>query len=392
MTSVVIDHRNKTVLAGFVIMIIFALVPFAQVQVQAREIHREQTEHGTIIVEEVATGLSYPWAMVFLPDGSALITEREGRLRLMAPDGSLSAGLSGVPEVYASGQGGLLDIALDPDFGSNRRVYLSYAEPRSQGENATAVARAVLDDSNKWLSNVEVIFQQQPSYSGNKHFGSRLVFAPDGNLFVTLGERSSLRDEAQNLGNHLGTVVRIAPDGSVPDDNPFVGQDGVMPEIWSYGHRNPQGAALNPESGELWLHEHGPRGGDEVNIPEAGKNYGWPVITHGQEYFGGEIGVGTEKEGMEQPIHYWVPSIAPSGMAFYTGDAVDEWQGDIFVGALAGRLLVRLDREDDRITGEERMLEDLGERIRDVSMGPDGMIYLLTDASSGRVLRLRPGA
>ena len=254
MTSVVIDHRKKTVLAGSVIMIIFALVPFAQVQVQAREIHREQTGHGTVIVEEVATGLSYPWAMAFLPDGSALITEREGRLRLMAPDGSLSAGLSGVPEVYASGQGGLLDIALDPDFGSNRRVYLSYAEPRSQGENATAVARAVLDDSNKWLSNAEVIFQQQPSYSGNKHFGSRLVFAPDGNLFVTLGERSSLRDEAQNLGNHLGTVVRIAPDGSVPDDNPFVGQNGVMPEIWSYGHRNPQGAALNPESGELWLH------------------------------------------------------------------------------------------------------------------------------------------
>ena len=389
MTSVVINHRKKTVLVGSVIMIIFALVPFAQTQLQAREIHREQTGHGTVIVEEVATGLSYPWAMAFLPDGSALITEREGRLRLMAPDGSLSAGLSGVPEVYASGQGGLLDVALDPDFENNRQIYLSYAEPRSQGENATAVARAVLDDSNKWLSNVEVIFQQQPSYSGNKHFGSRLVFASDGNLFVTLGERSSLRDEAQNLSNHLGTVVRVAPDGSVPADNPFVGRDGVMPEIWSYGHRNPQGAALNPESGELWLHEHGPRGGDEVNIPEAGKNYGWPVITHGQEYFGGEIGVGKEKEGMELPIHYWVPSIAPSGMAFYTGDQVDEWQGDIFVGALAGRLLVRLDRDGDRITGEERMLEDLGERIRDVRMGPDGMIYLLTDASSGRVLRIR---
>ncbi len=389
MTSGVINHRKKTVFAGSVIMIIFALVPFAQTQLQAREIHREQTGHGTVIVEEVATGLSYPWAMAFLPDGSALITEREGRLRLMAPDGSLSAGLSGVPEVYASGQGGLLDVALDPDFENNRQIYLSYAEPRSQGENATAVARAVLDDSNKWLSNVEVIFQQQPSYSGNKHFGSRLVFAPDGNLFVTLGERSSLRDEAQNLSNHLGTVVRVAPDGSVPADNPFVGRDGVMPEIWSYGHRNPQGAALNPESGELWLHEHGPRGGDEVNIPEAGKNYGWPVITHGQEYFGGEIGVGKEKEGLDLPIHYWVPSIAPSGMAFYTGDQVDEWQGDIFVGALAGRLLVRLDRDGDRITGEERMLEDLGERIRDVRMGPDGMIYLLTDASSGRVLRIR---
>ncbi|MBO9509873.1 PQQ-dependent sugar dehydrogenase [Thalassospira sp. A3_1] len=370
-------------------MTVFAIVPFACAQ--GAEIHREQTGYGTIIVEEVATGLNHPWAMAFLPDGSALITEREGELRLMKPDGSLSAGLSGVPEVYASGQGGLLDVALDPDFESNRQIYLSYAEPRSQGENATAVARAVLDASNKWLSNVEVIFQQQPSYSGNKHFGSRLVFAPDGNLFVTLGERSSLRDEAQNLSNHLGAVVRIAPDGSVPDDNPFVEQDGVMPEIWTYGHRNPQGAALNPESGELWLHEHGPRGGDEVNIAEAGKNYGWPVITHGQEYFGGEIGVGTEKEGMEQPIHYWVPSIAPSGMAFYTGDEVDEWQGDIFVGALAGRLLARLDRDGDRITGEERMLEDLGERIRDVRMGPDGMIYLLTDSPSGRVLRIRAG-
>lgn len=388
MIYVAADHR-KAVFAGAVIMTVFAIVPFACAQ--GAEIHREQTGYGTIIVEEVATGLNHPWAMAFLPDGSALITEREGDLRLMGPDGSLSAGLSGVPEVYASEQGGLLDVALDPDFESNRQIYLSYAEPRSQGENATAVARAVLDDSNKWLSNVEVIFQQQPSYSGNKHFGSRLVFAPDGNLFVTLGERSSLRDEAQNLGNHLGAVVRIAPDGSVPDDNPFVEQDGVMPEIWTYGHRNPQGAALNPESGELWLHEHGPRGGDEVNIAEAGKNYGWPVITHGQEYFGGEIGVGTEREGMEQPIHYWVPSIAPSGMAFYTGDEVDEWQGDIFVGALAGRLLVRLDRDGDRITGEERMLEDLAERIRDVRMGPDGMIYLLTDSSSGRVLRIRAG-
>lgn len=388
MIYVAADHR-KAVFAGAVIMTVFAIVPFACAQ--GAEIHREQTGYGTIIVEEVATGLNHPWAMAFLPDGSALITEREGDLRLMKPDGSLSAGLSGVPEVYASGQGGLLDVALDPDFESNRQIYLSYAEPRSQGENATAVARAVLDASNKWLSSVEVIFQQQPSYSGNKHFGSRLVFAPDGNLFVTLGERSSLRDEAQNLSNHLGAVVRIAPDGSVPDDNPFVEQDGVMPEIWTYGHRNPQGAALNPESGELWLHEHGPRGGDEVNIAEAGKNYGWPVITHGQEYFGGEIGVGTEKEGMEQPVHYWVPSIAPSGMAFYTGDEVDEWQGDIFVGALAGRLLVRLDRDGDRITGEERMLEDLAERIRDVRMGPDGMIYLLTDSSSGRVLRIRAG-
>lgn len=388
MIYVAADHR-KAVFAGAVIMTVFAIVPFACAQ--GAEIHREQTGYGTIIVEEVATGLNHPWAMAFLPNGSALITEREGDLRLMKPDGSLSAGLSGVPEVYASGQGGLLDVALDPDFESNRQIYLSYAEPRSQGENATAVARAVLDASNKWLSNVEVIFQQQPSYSGNKHFGSRLVFAPDGNLFVTLGERSSLRDEAQNLSNHLGAVVRIAPDGSVPDDNPFVGPDGVMPEIWSYGHRNPQGAALNPESGELWLHEHGPRGGDEVNITKAGKNYGWPVITHGQEYFGGEIGVGTEKEGMEQPVHYWVPSIAPSGVAFYTGDEVDEWQGDIFVGALAGRLLVRLDRDGDRITGEERMLEDLGERIRDVRMGPDGMIYLLTDSLSGRVLRIRAG-
>ena len=388
MIYVAADH-GKAVFAGAVIMTVFAIFPL--VCAQGAEIHREQTGYGTIIVEEVATGLNHPWAMAFLPDGSALITEREGDLRLMKPDGSLSVGLSGVPEVYASGQGGLLDVALDPDFESNRQIYLSYAEPRSQGENATAVARAVLDASNKWLSNVEVIFQQQPSYSGNKHFGSRLVFAPDGNLFVTLGERSSLRGEAQNLSNHLGAVVRIAPDGSVPDDNPFVGPDGVMPEIWSYGHRNPQGAALNPESGELWLHEHGPRGGDEVNIPKAGKNYGWPVITHGQEYFGGEIGVGTEKEGMEQPVHYWVPSIAPSGMAFYTGDEVDEWQGDIFVGALAGRLLVRLDRDGDRITGEERMLEDLGERIRYVRMGPDGMIYLLTDSSSGRVLRIRPG-
>lgn len=336
----------------------------------------------------VAVGLRHPWGMAFLPDGRMIVTEREGDIRIVSPNGDVSPPLNGAPDAYVSGQGGILDVALDPAYAANGLFYISFAEP-GPGGAGTAVMRAKLDAPGLRLTDSEVIFRQEPKTGGGRHFGSRLVFAPDGTLFITIGDRGE-RDRTQDLTINRGQVIRINPDGSIPSDNPFVGVPGRRPEVWSYGHRNPQGAALHPETGRVWTVEHGARGGDEINLPEAGRNYGWPIISYGQHYSGGKIGEGTHKEGYEQPIYYWDPSIAPSGMAFYTGDAFPEWRGDIFVGSLKFGLLVRLDLDGTRVTGEERLLEKLGERVRDVRQGPDGMIYLLTDDYEGQVLRLEP--
>jgi glucose/arabinose dehydrogenase len=317
-----------------------------------------------------------------------LVTERPGRLRYVSADGKLSEPVAGVPAVHAVNQGGLLDVVLDPAFASNSTIYLSFAERGEGEENSTAVARARLDGMQ--LQDVRVIYRQQPKFASGHHFGSRLVFARDGTLFVTQGDRNKLREAVQDLGTDIGKVVRIRTDGGIPADNPFVGRKDARPEIWSYGHRNIQGAALNPATGELWTHEHGPRGGDEINITRAGRNYGWPVITYGREYFGPAIGEGTAKAGMEQPVHYWVPSIGPSGMAFHDGRAYPQWKGQLFVGALAAKQLVRLEIGDDgRVRHEERLAID--ERVRDVREGPDGALYLLTDENPGRLLRVVPG-
>jgi glucose/arabinose dehydrogenase len=350
------------------------------------------TEHHAVSVEKLAGPLEHPWSLAVLPDGAMLVTERPGRLRLVVDGAVLPEPVAGVPRVRASGQGGLLDIALDPDFAGNRLVYLAYSEA-GEGGAGTAVARGrlVRDGATARLEDVEVIFRQVPKVGGGAHFGARLVFAPDGTLFIGLGERQQ-RDRAQDLGTTLGKVVRIEADGAVPSDNPFAGQAGARPEIWSYGHRNIQAAALDPATGELVTVEHGARGGDEVNRPEAGKNYGWPVITHGVDYSGDPIGIGRKAPGMEQPVYQWTPSIAPSGMAFYTGTAFPEWNGDLFVGALRGEVLVRLDVEDGRVVGEERMLEGTLGRIRDVRQGPDGSLLLLTDARDGAIWRLSPAA
>jgi glucose/arabinose dehydrogenase len=307
-------------------------------------------------------------------------------LRIVSSDGRISEPLAGVPRVYASGQGGLLDVALSPAFDKDRLVYLSFAE---SGEGAgTAVARGRLGE--RGLENTQVIWRQQPKVSGSNHFGSRIVFRRDGTLFVTLGERFNYSDSAQDLSTTIGKIVRINPDGSAPKDNPFVGRAGARPEIWSSGHRNVQAAALHLESGQLWTVEHGARGGDELNHPEAGKNYGWPVISYGRHYSFLPIGEGTAKEGMEQPVYYWDPVIAPSGMVFYTGELFAAWKGNILVGSLTPGGLVRLIMKDGKVAHEERYLGDLGERIRDVRQASDGSVYLLTDARDGRILRIRP--
>ena len=363
---------------------------YAAAPAQAGQTHA--TGAASIRVETVASGLHHPWGLAFLPDGRMLVTERKGLLRVVTPDGEVSGAIYGVPEVEARGQGGLLDIALDPDFAENRRIYLSYAEAGEGRLNGTAVARGRLEgDSAFQLKDVEVIFRQQPKKDSHLHFGSRLVFDKDGHLFIALGERSrvGMREEAQALDSHLGKVVRIFPDGSVPPDNPFIGQDGAQPEIWSYGHRNQQGAALHPETGQLWTNEHGPRGGDELNIAHAGRNYGWPLVSHGVNYDLTPVGTGEKSApGIEDPIHHWTPSIGVSGMAFYTADAIPGWTGNLFVGGLARPGLYRLTLDGDRVTGEERLLADLGKRIRDVRQGPDGALYLLTDAPNGEILRI----
>ncbi|WP_441240228.1 PQQ-dependent sugar dehydrogenase [Tardiphaga sp. 768_D3_N2_1] len=345
---------------------------------------------GRLEVQTVASGLAHPWALAFLPEGRMLVTERPGRIRIVSPQGQLSPAVKGVPEVMAVSQGGLLDVITDTNYAQNATIYFCYSERSGSGAR-TAIARGKLVEGPvPRLDDMKVIFRQDGPLSSGNHHGCRIVQAPDGNLFVTLGEHYSGRDQAQSLDNHLGKLIRIAPDGSVPKDNPFVGRDGARPEIWSYGHRNQQGLAINPATGDLWETEHGPRGGDEVNIIGKGKNYGWPVIGYGVDYSGAKIHETTSKPGMEQPVKYWVPSIAPSGMTFYTGDLFPRWRGSLFSGALAGQMLVRLQLNGNTITSEERILQNLNERIRDVRQGPDGALWLLTDSSAGRILRVTP--
>jgi glucose/arabinose dehydrogenase len=361
-------------------IVLLAALPSAQAETF-------KSSAGEVKVDTVASGLVHPWALQFLPDGRMLVTERPGRMRIVTRDGKLSPPLKGVPKVVAGGQAGLLDVALDRDYARNRIIYFCFNY--DSGGNA-AVARAeLLTDETPQLDKVQVIYRQQGPGGSNNH-GCRIAQAPDGNLFVTQGDHFQPRDSAQDLSTDNGKIVRIAPDGSIPKDNPFVGRQGARPEIWSYGHRNPQGLAFNPGTGKLWEQEHGPRGGDEVNVIEKGKNYGWPVIGYGIDYSGAKIHESTHKAGMEQPLKYWVPSIAPSGMAFYRGDLFPAWKGNLFVGALAGEMLVRLTIDGESVTGEERLLHGLRERIRDVRNGPDGALYLLTDNDNGRILRGAP--
>lgn len=339
----------------------------------------------------IAEGLEHPWSLVFLPRGSYLVTERQGRLWRIYEDGR-KVEVKGVPPVYSRGQGGLLDIVTEPDFKDNGYVYFSYAaaDPDNSEIANTEVARARLSLTQNRLTDLQVIFKAEPKVEGTNHWGSRLLFAPDGTLFATLGERFDYKNEAQSPQNHLGTIIRINPDGSVPDDNPFADGEGGQPEVYSYGHRNPQGLALHPQSGEIWEHEHGPQGGDEINILKSGANYGWPAATFGISYWGFKISDETSVQGMEDPILHWTPSIAPSGMAFYTGDKFPEWKGDLFVGALAGQHLRRVDLEGSQIIGQQELLNENRARIRDVRNGPDGYLYILTDQDEGRLIRLEP--
>lgn len=336
-------------------------------------------------IVEVAKNLEHPWGLTFLPDGRMLVTERPGRLRIVGADGSLGEPLTGLPEIYDSGQGGLLDVILDPDFASNSTIYFSYSTPVER-RGTTRIAKAKLTDTG--LEDVTVLFTATTSGSNGRHFGSRLVIGTDGYLYASIGDHGA-DDTAQDLSLHSGKIIRITKDGAPAPGNPFLDTAGALPEIYTYGNRNPQGMTLTPE-GELWANEHGPRGGDEVNVITAGANYGWPVVTHGRAYSGLPMGEGKEKEGMTPPIQVYVPSIAPSGMAFYQGDAFKGWQGDLFIGALALTHLNRLDMENGKIVGEERLLEDKGWRIRDVRSGPDGFLYLLTDAPDGKLVRLEP--
>jgi glucose/arabinose dehydrogenase len=348
-------------------------------------VHSEKADFS---YEILTHGLSHPWSLAFLPDGSMLVTERGGNLRLIDASGRLDpVPIGGLPVTREHGQGGLLDVALHPDFEKNQLIYLSYAEPGKSG-SSTAVARGRLQGHQ--LTQVEVIYRMSHKTGEGRHFGSRLVFDRDGYLFISQGDRGK-GSRAQDLKDHAGSLIRIHDDGRAPEDNPFVSRWFAKSEIYSYGHRNIQGAALNPWSGQLWTHEHGPQGGDEINIPEAGKNYGWPVITYGVNYgTGTKIGEGTQKAGMEQPIYYWVPSIAPSGMSFYNAERFPAWKGNLFVGSLKFQLLVRLELEGNRVAHEERLLSGKLGRIRDVRQGPDGYIYLLTDEKNGKLVRLVP--
>lgn len=355
------------------------------------QIARLETRHGPIVVERVARGLEHPWGLAFLPDGRMLITERPGRLRIMEASGTLSEPLRGVPEVAARGQGGLLDVALDPDFADNAIVYLSYAKPAGstpgapRGSATTALGRGRLVEGG--IEGFEDIFVQRPWVSGNLHFGSRIVFTPDERLILTLSDRFQF-DPAQDLTNTLGTIVRINPDGTIPEDNPFIGRADVDPAIWSYGHRNIQAAALHPETDELWVAEFGPMGGDELNRPEGGKNYGWPLVSWGNHYDGRPIPDPPTRPDLEDAVRHWSPAVSPSGMCFYTADAFPAWRNSALIGGLSGQVVVRLDIVDGRVVEEERL--PMRARIREVAQGPDGLVYLLTDHPQGEVWRIRP--
>lgn len=338
----------------------------------------------------IAENLSFPWSLAFLPDNQGfLVTERDGKLLHLTADGQSRTEIKGLPTVHASGQGGLFDIVLSPDFTSNSLVYFAFAEGTAD-QNNTALARAQLDLGKHQLSDVKVIFRATPKVGGSNHYGGRILFAPDGTLFLTLGDKFNFRDQAQSTADHLGTIVRLNADGSIPNDNPFARDASAKPEIYSYGHRNTQGIALQPQSNKIWMHEHGPRGGDEVNILKPAANYGWPVVTFGREYSGLEITDQTSAAGMEDSVIHWTPSIAPSGMAFYDGDKFPDWRGDLFVGALAGQHLRHLKVSGDKITHQAMMLKPMEARIRDVRSGPDGYLYLLTDSPDGRLIRLEP--
>ena len=378
---------RKTLLATFCASaLIIAAAP-----VFAAPTQELKSEQGTLEVTPITKGLEHPWALAFLPDRQGmLVTERPGNLRVVTADGKRSAPISGVPKVWAKGQGGLLDVVLSPDFKQDRMVYLSYAEGGGEGDKAgTAVGRGRLSDDLTTLKDFKVIFRQEPKLSVGNHFGSRLVFDRDGYLFITLGENND-RMTAQDLDKLQGKVVRIYPDGKVPDDNPFVGQAGVRPEIWSYGHRNPQGVALNPWSGTIWENEHGPKGGDEINVIERGKNYGWPLATNGINYSGQPIPEATGKtaEGTVPPHHVWEVSPAISGMAFYDADRFKPWQHNVFIGALASQELIRLQFDGDKVVHEERLMGELKARIRDVRQGPDGYLYVLTDEEDGAIYKV----
>ena len=370
------------------LLLFFASLVLASSNLSAQEFVYSPSSLGPLKITTVVKNLANPWGLAFLPDGRILITERAGRLRIFS-QGQLSPAVTGTPAVYNQGQGGLLDVAIDPNFSQNQWVYLTYAEAGTGGTAGTAVMRGKLNGNA--LENTQLLFRQMPKLSTGNHFGSRLVFDKAGYLFVTLGENNN-RITAQHLDHHQGKIIRIWPDGTIPTDNPFIGQANVKPEIWSYGHRNPQGATLNPWTGKLWMHEHGPKGGDEINIPLAGKNYGWPIITYGIDYNGQPIpeSTGTSAPNMEQPKHYWVPSIAPSGMAFYDRNKNSAWYGNLFVGGLAAQQLVRLELNGETITKEERLLGELQYRIRDVRAGPDGSLYVLTDSATGRLLKIDP--
>jgi glucose/arabinose dehydrogenase len=342
-------------------------------------------------VTVVARGLVNPWAVEPLPGGDFLVTEKPGRMRIVSARGQLGAPLAGLPRIEAGGQGGLLDVALSPNFASDRTIFWSFTEPR-QGGNGTSVARGVLSADRRSVGQVRVIFRALPTYDNNMHFGSRLAFGRDGKLFITTGERSdaNMRHHAQKVDNHLGKVMRINTDGSIPNDNPFVGQAGAKGEVWTLGHRNLQAAAVDAQ-GRLWTVEHGPRGGDELNLIDRGKNYGWPVVTYGIEYSGRPIaGAVTQREGFQQAVYYWDPVIAPSGAQWYTGNAFPQWQGSLFIGSLGQQKLVRLVVRNDRVVGEEELLRGRDQRVRDVRQGPDGNLYVVTDEAKGQLWKISP--
>jgi len=348
------------------------------------------TTQGTLTNSVIASGLEKPWGLALLPDNNWLVTEKAGRLRIVSASGEIGAPITGVPAVDAAGQGGLLDVILDPAFEQNRTIYFSFAQPR-EGGNGTAVASARLSDDNTQLENLRIVFQVVDTYDGDKHYGSSLAFGPDGKLYITIGERSDRpkRNDAQSLSSHHGKVIRINADGSVPSDNPYVGRSGALPQIYTYGHRNPQGIAIQPGTGAVWTIEHGTRGGDELNLIKPGNNYGWPVAAYGIEYSGDAIaGAVTAVDGTIQPVYYWDPVIAPGGMTFYQGEMFPEWNGNVLIGGLGGKHLVRLVLENDKVVGEQRLLLGLGERIRDVAVARDGAVWVITDEDDGKLVRL----